>query len=92
MRRPVNVATLSGRLGVPHETVRRHAAKLVEDRLCQRAPEGLIVPSHVLARAQFIQLMGENNAHVRRMFASLAQVGVISEWERLVAAEDAVTA
>jgi hypothetical protein len=81
LRRPVNVATISARLGVPHETVRRHAARLVQDRFCQRSPEGLIVPAHVLARPNFVQLMGENNAHVRRMFASLAKVGVVAEWE-----------
>lgn len=91
LRRPVSVATVSARLGVPHETVRRHAARLVEDRYCRRSPEGLIVPAHVLARPNFIKLMGENNAHVRRMFASLAKVGVVAEWEQHLL-ENAATA
>ncbi|WP_334164954.1 hypothetical protein [Phenylobacterium sp.] len=86
MRRPVRVAELSARLGVPEETVRRHAARLVKDRLCVRGPDGLVLPSHVLARPQFVQLMADNHANVARMFAALARLGVIAEWERQRAA------
>lgn len=86
-RRPVRVAELSARLGVPEETVRRHAARLVQDRLCVRGPDGLVLPGHVLARPQFVQLMGDNHANVTRMFAALARLGVIAEWERQRGAE-----
>lgn len=82
LRRPVRVAALAARLELPEETVRRHAARLVEDRLCVRSAAGLIVPAHVLARPTFVRLMGDNNAHVRRMFAGLARIGVVAEWER----------
>lgn len=82
LRRPVNVAALSARLGIPHETVRRHCVRLCDDRMCLRSPEGLIVPAHVLARPTFVQLMGDNNSHVRRMFTHLARLGVVAEWER----------
>lgn len=81
-RRPVRVAELSARLGVPEETVRRHAARLVKDRLCVRGPDGLVLPAHVLARPQFVQLMADNHANVVRMFAALSRLGVIAEWER----------
>lgn len=91
LRRPVSVAALSSRLGVPHETARRHAARLVEDRFCVRSRDGLIVPAHVLARPNFIRLMGDNNNYVRRMYSQLAKVGVVAEWERL-RAESALTA
>ncbi|HEY8572178.1 hypothetical protein [Phenylobacterium sp.] len=83
LRRPVTVAALSTRLQVPHETVRRHVARLVEDRLCQKTPDGLLVPAHVLARENFVRLMAENHMHVRRMFAALARLGVTAPWEQL---------
>jgi len=87
LRRPVRVAELSVRLGVPEETVRRHAARLVQDRLCVRQPDGLVLPAHVLARPQFVQLMADNHANVTRMFTALARLGVIAEWERQRAAQ-----
>lgn len=86
MRRPVRVAELSARLGVPDETVRRHAARLVKDGLCVRGPDGLVLPAHVLARPQFVQLMADNHANVARMFAALGRLGVIADWERQRAA------
>jgi hypothetical protein len=82
LRRPVTVAALAARLGMPHETVRRHAVRLVDDRMCLRSSEGLIVPAHVLARPTFVQLMGDNNVQVRRMFTHLARLGVVADWER----------
>jgi DNA-binding Lrp family transcriptional regulator len=87
LRRPVTVAALSARLGIPHETVRRHAARLVEDRMCVRGRDGLIVPAHVLARPTFVRLMGDNNGYVRRTYAALARLGVVAEWERLLTGE-----
>lgn len=89
LRRPVSVAAVAARLGVPHETVRRHAVRLVEDGMCQRAPAGLLVPAQVLARPNFVSLMGDNNAYVRRMFAQLARLGVVAEWERTPATAQA---
>lgn len=81
-RRPIRVAALSQRLGVPEETVRRQAAHLVKDELCMRTPEGLLIPATVLARPTFMGLMADNNAYVGRMFAALARLGVTGEWER----------
>jgi hypothetical protein len=47
-----------------------------------RTGSGLVVPGAVLVRPNFIRLMSENNAHLRRMFAHLARLGVIAEWEQ----------
>lgn len=83
LRRPVRTAALAARLGFAPETVRRHAARLVEDGYCVRSAEGLVVPSGVLARPRMVGLMGENHAYLRRMFEGLARAGVLAEWERL---------
>src|SRR5678815_4986971 len=40
LRRPVRVTTLSERLGIPHETVRRRLARLVAADRCERVGEG----------------------------------------------------
>lgn len=90
-RRPVRVSDLSTRLGIPDETVRRHAARLVEDDRCERTPAGLIVPARVLARPPVVQMMRDNYSSLRRMYAILAQLGVTAEWDRQ-AADTAVLA
>lgn len=81
-RKPVRVATLSARLGIPEETVRRQAANLVTDGLCVRRPDGLLVPAATLARPRALGLMADNSAYVGRMFAGLARLGVTAAWER----------
>lgn len=47
-RTPVSIYALSRRMRLPYETVRRHAAILVDEDLCRRLDDGLIVPADVL--------------------------------------------
>lgn len=82
LRRPTRVASLAERLDIPEETVRRQTVRLVQDGFAARTREGLIVPAEVLARANTLRLMAENHGHLRRMFAALAQLGVVAAWER----------
>jgi DNA-binding Lrp family transcriptional regulator len=82
IRKPVRVSTISERLRLPEETVRRHAARLVDQRLCAREREGLVVPAHVVARPEVLQMMSDNQANVRRMFEGLARLGITAEWDR----------
>lgn len=44
-RTPVTVYAIAKELGIPYETVRRHAAKLRKDGLCESVPGGLIIPN-----------------------------------------------
>jgi hypothetical protein len=81
LRKPVRISTLSTRLAVPHETVRRHAVRLVETGDCIRVYPGLVVPSVVLARPHLMGLVMDNVGHLQRMFAALAQLGVVAEWD-----------
>jgi hypothetical protein len=85
-RKPVRVATLSERLGIPQETVRRHLARLIKDDRCVRSGDGYLLPSRILAREPFIQFMVDNQSHLYRLYAGLADFSVLSEWEREILA------
>ena len=83
LRRPVRLSTIAGRLGLPMESVRRHAAHLVERGLCVKAGGGLIAPAEALAQPAFIAFMAGNLINLASMFASLAQLGVLQAWDDL---------
>jgi hypothetical protein len=85
-RVPVRPGTLAERLGIPHETVRRHLGRLVADDRCERNEHGYMVPARVLAREAFVQYMTDNRSHLHRLYAQLSDYGVLSEWERQVQA------
>jgi len=86
MRKPVRVGAVSERLGIPQETVRRHLARLVQDDRCERIGEGYLVTSRILAREPIIQFMVDNQSHLHRFYSGLADLGVLSEWEREISA------
>lgn len=85
-RRPVRASALAERLGMAHETVRRHLARLAAADRCERNGDGYIVPARVLTREPFVRFMVDNQSHLHRLFAQLSDYGVLSEWERQVAA------
>jgi DNA-binding Lrp family transcriptional regulator len=82
LRRPVRAATLAERLGIPPETVRRHLARLHKEGRLERIGDGFIVPAAVLARAPVVQYLVDNQSHLHRLYAGLADFGVLAEWER----------
>jgi DNA-binding transcriptional ArsR family regulator len=86
LRKPVRVAALSERLGIAQETVRRHLTRLVAEDRCERSGDGFWVPSRILAREPFIQFLGDNQSHLYRLYAGLADFSVLSEWEREILA------
>jgi len=88
-RRPISVATLAARLNVPQETARRHVAHLVESGRCVRESAGVVMPAAEYARLEIVKLMHANQIHLQRMFAALAQLGVVEAWERSVAETEA---
>ena len=83
------IALLAQRLGIPAETVRRHAMHLVEHGLCVRVPGGLLVTEEIQSRPGSLAVLRENTANVQRLFAGLAERGVIEAWERLESASGA---
>lgn len=54
VRRPVSVHRLARFLDLPHETVRRYVAKLIEQQKCERVGRsGVIVPRRVFEAAPY---------------------------------------
>jgi predicted transcriptional regulator len=82
LRRPVRPTALSQRLGIPTETVRRHLQRLVAADQCERNEDGYVVPARILARPPFVRYMLDNRSHLHRLYAGLADFGVLAEWER----------
>lgn len=81
-RTPITVAVLADRLGVAHETMRRHVAELSDLGLCRKADGGYVVPAEALARPAFVRFLFDNHRHLSRMFAGLGEFGVLSAWDR----------
>jgi DNA-binding Lrp family transcriptional regulator len=81
-RRPVSVSSLGRRIGLPVETVRRHAAELLARGLCIRVRGGLVAPAEALARPAMAAFAAEHLMNLHRMFAALAQLGVLAVWDR----------
>jgi DNA-binding Lrp family transcriptional regulator len=79
----ISVATLSQRLHIPQETVRRHVVQLVERGQVVQVGRGLLVTEEMLARRGSVALFRENAANVHRLFAGLAERGVVEAWGRL---------
>jgi DNA-binding transcriptional ArsR family regulator len=86
LRRPVRPRILSERLGIPPETIRRHLLRLQEDGHCERREDGYVVPSRALVRPPVVRFIQDNQSHLHRLFAALADFGVLAEWEREVVA------
>lgn len=81
LRRPIRPTALAERLGIPPETVRRHLQRLVDADQCERTGNGYLVPGRILARPPFVQYVLDNQSHLHRLYAGLADFGVLSEWE-----------
>jgi hypothetical protein len=82
-RRPARMSAIGARLGVPPETARRYALRLVEQGFCQRHRNGLVAPAEVLASSSFIGLMTLNHTNLTRMYGSLSRAGVIEAWDSM---------
>ncbi|MDB5494659.1 MAG: hypothetical protein JWP86_1996 [Phenylobacterium sp.] len=91
-RRPVSITAAAHRLGLPVETVRRHTAELLARGLCVRVTGGLVAPAEALARPAMIAFNAENFANLHRMFAALAQLGVLAVWDRPGASSEPASA
>lgn len=80
-RAPVTVTALEARLGVPHETLRRHVGRLRGAGLCRAVAGGYIVPAEALARPEVIRFAVGNLANLVRLFAAVGEFGVLAAWE-----------
>lgn len=79
-----NVAETAHRLSMPAETVRRHVKALMDQDHVRRISSGLVVPYEVFERPVWQTFLRENAVNVQRLFAGLAERGVIEAWGRLM--------
>lgn len=87
--RGLSLSRLAQRLDIPDETIRRHAGELQGKGLCERGPQGLTVPEAALAAGPVTALIRDNCADVQRLFAGLAERGVIEAWVHTAAVAQA---
>lgn len=81
LRTPIPISGVAARLGMPPETVRRHAADLVERGCCARTGGGLIVPAAALKRPDLHAILAGNAQNVARLFSALSQLGILKVWD-----------
>jgi hypothetical protein len=81
--RAVSVAELGRRLHLPGETARRHVAQLIDAGLCRRTDQGVTIPQDLLARPAIQHIADDHAASVQRLFAGLAERGVVAAWEQM---------
>lgn len=80
-RKAISVSSLAVRVDIPAETARRHVSRLLKAGLVARMPGGLIVPGAQLSKPEIAGVLRENCMFVGRMFAGLAPLGVLLDWE-----------
>lgn len=81
--RSTSVANVSRRLRLPNETIRRHATRLVDAGLCRRTTDGISVAHDILTRPAIQAMVDEHANAVQRLFAGLAERGVVAAWEQM---------
>jgi DNA-binding IclR family transcriptional regulator len=84
---PATVAELARRTGLPAETVRRKVATLTARGYCIAGPAGCVVSGPGLLSPGCSSLVQEHAAAVQRLFAGLAERGIVAAWEQGRAAD-----
>jgi hypothetical protein len=74
--RSISIRELSRRLGLPYETVRRHAQGLVRGGQCSRASGGLVVPGSVQRTRCVTVFLRTIYVNTIRFLVDLTRVGV----------------
>jgi predicted ArsR family transcriptional regulator len=75
-RGPVGVRELSRRLGLPYETVRRHARALLQNGQCVEAKRGLAVPAAVMRSRRTAAMLRKSYVNTVRVLRDLTRIGV----------------
>ena len=76
LRRPVSILSVSGTLGLPYETTRRHVRKLIASGFCRMERGGVIAPAERLVGPAEEAAILANLANLRRLFRGLKRAGV----------------
>ena len=86
---PVSAAWLARRTRLPPETVRRHAVALVGRGVCVSQPSGLVLADWGLDTPAWRSLLHDNSVAVQRLYAGLAERGVVAAWDLSAGPESA---
>lgn len=79
--KPLSMSALARRLRLPTETTRRRVHALLAAGLCIDDGSSVVVDARVLARPGIERLLVRNRQDLRRMFATLAEYGIVQAWE-----------
>lgn len=74
LRRPASIRSVARRTGYPAETTRRHVNRLVELGFVERRGEGLIIPTAVMVRPDFVKVMGNLNSSLLMMTRRMQRI------------------
>ena len=74
LRLPTSARAISRRLGFPPETVRRHVKKLMELRLVEPRVGGLVVPTSVMERPEFVRVITDMTSWVASLIKKVNRV------------------
>lgn len=77
-RKAIGVRELSRKVGMPYETVRRHAQGLVRSGTCTSGTGGLAVPPSVLKSRPIATFMRTTYVNAVRLLVDLTRVGVVA--------------
>lgn len=77
LRRPISVAALSRALGLPLETVRRRATRLLRARLLVGTSQGLVVPGARFDASDHNTSVAHLYTALQRAFTALSEAGVV---------------
>lgn len=82
---PLSAGALARRTQLPAETVRRHVLALVAAGTCVSGPAGVTLAEGALEAPAWRGLLRENAIAVQRLYAGLAERGVVDVWEQMAA-------
>ncbi|WP_304177043.1 helix-turn-helix domain-containing protein [Phenylobacterium aquaticum] len=88
LRRAVSVYAVARELGIPYETVRRHARKLRNSGVVEMGPEGLTIPRSVYGAPGQIQAVAENWGLVRAFVSDANRLGVVAAGPHVTPSRD----
>lgn len=75
-RAPVGIRELSRKLGMPYETVRRHARVLVRSGQCIEEKGGLAVPAAMMRNRRTAAMLRRSYVNAVRVLRDLTRIGV----------------
>jgi hypothetical protein len=78
---PVSASSLARKLGIPFETLRRNALRLVEKGLCQKAQRGYQITAELLETPAWRRFAESHRQVLTRFFSIMSERDMLGWWE-----------